>query len=292
METKENTLRSVGRIVPSQHKQIGILPVRTPSVSRRSKEIDPFLQLDHIGPVAISTTEGQTPDYLPHKGFEMLTYLIEGYMEHTDSQGNHGILQPGDVQLLRTGRGSMHYENNKKTLDGKADTIHKVQLWINLPGRKKQSTPSYQYIPSFHLPTISLDHVLMKVLAGEWNGESSPLITGVPVLIMHLMMEAGAETEVDIPLSYQAGIYVLKGYGLFGEEAIDAEEGSMVLFNNGGETIRIKAPASRPLEILLLSGKPIGEPIVTYGPFVMNNIDEIYEAMVEYSSGQFGSIVI
>jgi redox-sensitive bicupin YhaK (pirin superfamily) len=132
----------------------------------------------------------------------------------------------------------------------------------------------------------------MKVLAGEWNGESSPLITGVPVLIMHVMMEAGSETKVDIPRSYQAGIYVLKGYGLFGEEAIDAEEGSLVLFNNGGETISMKAPASRPLEILLLSGEPIGEPIATYGPFVMNNIDEIYEAMVEYSSGQLGSITI
>jgi redox-sensitive bicupin YhaK (pirin superfamily) len=174
METKENTLRSVGRIVPSQHKQIGIFPVRTPSISRRSKEIDPFLQLDHIGPVAISATQGQTPDYLPHKGFEILTYLMEGHMEHTDSQGNHGLLQPGDVQLLRTGRGSMHYENNQRTLDGKGDTMHKVQLWINLPGRKKQLTPSYQHIPSYQLPTISLDNVLMKVLAGEWNGESSP----------------------------------------------------------------------------------------------------------------------
>jgi redox-sensitive bicupin YhaK (pirin superfamily) len=222
----------------------------------------------------------------------MLTYLMEGYMEHTDSQGNHRILHPGDVQLLRTGKGSMHYENNQKTLDGREGTIHKVQLWINLPGRKKQLTSSYQHIPSYELPTISSDNVLMKVIVGEWDGESSPLITGVPVLIMHVMMEAGAETKVDIPCSYQAGIYVLKGYGLFGEEAIDAEEGNLVLFSNGGETISIKAPANRPLELLLLSGEPIGEPVVTYGPFVMNNIDEIYEAMVEYSSGQLGSIAI
>lgn len=292
METKENTLRSVGRIIPSQHKQIGIFPVRTPCVSRRSKELDPFLQLDHIGPVAISTIQEQTPDYLPHKGFEMLTYLIDGYMEHTDSQGNHGFLHPGDVQLLRTGRGTMHSENTRKSQDAIEETMNKVQLWINLPGRKKQLPPSYQHIPSYHLPTISLDNVLIKVLAGEWNGESSPLITGVPVLIMHLMLEAGAETEVDVPRSYQAGIYVLKGYGLFGEEAIDAEEGSLVLFNNAGETIKIKAPASRPLQVLLFSGEPIGEPIVTYGPFVMNNIDEVYQAMVEYSSGQLGSIAI
>jgi redox-sensitive bicupin YhaK (pirin superfamily) len=215
---------------------------------------------------------------------------MEGNMEHSDSQGNHGLLQPGDVQLLRTGRGSMHYENHIRSLNEKGDTIHKVQVWINLPGRKKQLTPSYQHIPSYELPTISLDHVLIKVLAGEWNGESSPIITEVPVLIMHISMEAGAETEVDIPLSYQAVIYVLKGYGLFGEDALDAEEGSLVLFNNGGETIRIKASASKPLEVLLLSGEPIGEPIVTYGPFVMNNIDEIYEAMVDYSSGQLGSI--
>jgi redox-sensitive bicupin YhaK (pirin superfamily) len=184
----------------------------------------------------------------------------------------------------------MHYENHIRSLNEKGDTIHKVQVWINLPGRKKQLTPSYQLIPSYKLPTISLDKVLIKVLAGDWNGESSPIITEVPVLIMHISMEAGAETEVDIPLSYQAGIYVLKGYGLFGEDALDAEEGSLVLFNNGRETIRIKASASKPLEVLLLSGEPIGEPIVTYGPFVMNNIDEIYEAMVDYSSGQLGSI--
>jgi redox-sensitive bicupin YhaK (pirin superfamily) len=210
-------------------------------------------------------------------------------MEHTDSQGNHKVLQPGDIQILRTSRGTMHRENIPKSTDAQVQTLNKVQLWINLPGRKKQLPPSYQHIPSYQLPTISLDHVLMKVLVGEWNGESSPLITEVPVLIMHLTMEAGAETEVDIPSSYQACIYVLKGYGLFGEEAIDAEEGSMVLFNNGGDTIKIKASASRSLELLLFSGEPIGEPIVTYGPFVMNNIDEVYEAMVEYSGGQLGS---
>jgi redox-sensitive bicupin YhaK (pirin superfamily) len=292
METKENTLRSISRIVPSQHKQIGLFPVRTPSISRRSKEIDPFLQLDDIGPVSIHPTQGQTPDYLPHKGFEMLTYLLEGHIEYRDSQGNYGHLKPGDVQLLRTGRGSMHYENSQRTVDGSGDTLHKIQLWINLPGRKKQLNPSYQHIPSYELPTISIDHVLIKVLIGEWNGESSPVMTQVPVLIMHISVEAGAETEVDIPGSFGAGIYVLKGYGLFGEEAIDAEEGSLVLFNKGGETIKIKAPASRPLDVLLLSGEPIGEPVVTYGPFVMNHIDEVYQAMVEYSSGELGSITI
>jgi redox-sensitive bicupin YhaK (pirin superfamily) len=186
----------------------------------------------------------------------------------------------------------MHYENSQRTVDGSGDTLHKIQLWINLPGRKKQLSPSYQHIPSYELPTISIDHVLIKVLIGEWNGESSPVMTQVPVLIMHISVEAGAETEVDIPGSFGAGIYVLKGYGLFGEEAIDAEEGSLVLFNNGGETIKIKAPASRPLDVLLLSGEPIGEPVVTYGPFVMNHIDEVYQAMVEYSSGELGSITI
>jgi redox-sensitive bicupin YhaK (pirin superfamily) len=167
-----------------------------------------------------------------------------------------------------------------------------VDRWINLSKRKKGLEPAYLHISSFQLPTISLDKAIMKVLAGGRNDESYAVIAGVPMVIMHLILEAGAETKVAIPSCYQACMYVLKGYGLFGEEAMDAVEGKMVLFNNEGEIIPIKAPASKPLEVILLSKESFREPIVTYGPFVMNSIDEIYEDMIDYSSGRMGSITL
>ncbi len=292
METKDYTFRSVGKIISSQQKQIGTLPVRTPTISRRSKEIDPFLQLDHKGPVHVHSEAEQETTEQPNKGFEILTYLLEGCMEYTDSQANCAVLYSGDVQLLTAGRGILHKESSQVSLSHNGKDIHAIDIWINLPTRKKLSEPAYQHISSYQLPIISLDNVMMKVLAGEWNGEFSPVLTGVPVLIMHLMLEAGAETEVTIPSSYQAALYVLKGCGLFGEQAIEAEEGKLVSFNNGGEVIRVKAPESKSLEVILLSGEPIGEAIVTYGPFVMNSIDEICEAMIEYSSGQMGSLTL
>lgn len=290
MQIKEQPQRSVSAIISSQQKQIGILPVRTPSISSRSKQIDPFLQLDHIGPVHIGPGEEQETSELPKKGFELLTYLLEGCMEHMDSQGNFRVLNPGDIQLLTAGKGILHKESCKELLSQK--DFHAVDIWINLPGTKKLSKPAYQHISTFQLPVISLDNVIMKVLAGEWNGESSPVITGVPLLIMHLMLEAGAETQVAIPATFQSSIYVIKGYGLFGKEQIDAEEGNLVVFNIEEKIIHIKAPASKPLEALLLSGEPIRESIATYGPFVMNSLDDVYEAMIDYSCGGMESTTL
>jgi redox-sensitive bicupin YhaK (pirin superfamily) len=166
MEPKDHTLRSVGKIISSQQKQIGTLPVRTLTISRWGKEIDPFLQLDHKGPVHIHPGEEQEKDELPNKGFEILTYLLEGYMEHTDSQRNFGVLYSGDVQLLTAGRGILHEESGQVSLSYNGKDIHAIDIWINLPRSKKHLSPAYQHVSTFQLPTISLDNVIMKVLAG------------------------------------------------------------------------------------------------------------------------------
>jgi len=256
------------------------------------REFDPFLLLDEMGPVTTSPGEAKgAPDH-PHRGFETVTYMIDGVFEHKDSAGHSGKIMPGDVQWMTAGSGVIHSEMPEEEFSKKGGTLHGFQLWVNLPKKDKMAKPRYQDIPSNKIPIAQSDGVTVKVIAGQAMGKRSVIDTHIPIVYLHYSLQPGAKIVQPILQNYNAFAYVISGEGLFGREQNPAHREQMVLFKQDGNKIIIKAPddTTSHLEVLLIAGMPIGEPVVRYGPFVMNTEDEIRQAVLDYNSGRMGKI--
>lgn len=288
-------IRSVSRLVNSTRTLEGEgFIVNRPFPTRALSEFDPFLLLDQMGPVELGPGEAKgAPDH-PHRGFETVTYMLEGRMQHKDSQGNAGTLGPGDVQWMTAGAGVLHSEMPAEEFAEKGGRLHGFQLWVNLPGRDKMIRPRYQEIPASAIPSAQSEdgRVSVKVIAGESLGARAVIDTRTPIIYLHFKIEPGARVLQSVAREYNAFAYVIEGEGLFGSGEHAAGEGQMVIFAQDGEEVSIAAPASAtmPLEVLLIAGLPLNEPVARYGPFVMNTQAEIYEAIEDFKSGRMGAI--
>jgi len=284
--------RSVNRVLPSVRTvEGGGFAVRRPFPSSAVEQVDPFLLLDEMGPADYGPGEARgAPDH-PHRGFETVTYLLAGNMEHRDSAGNHGVLGPGDVQWMTAGAGVVHSEMPGAEITRAGGRMHGFQLWVNLPARAKKIPPRYQDTPAAAIPEISIDGgaVTVRVVAGTVLGARSPIETHTPILYLHLRMLPGARIEIPLPHDHVALAYVFGGQGRFDTRGTAGHDGELVSFASNGAAAAIESAAGG-LELLLLAGEPLGEPVARYGPFVMNTREEILEAFDDYRSGRMGRI--
>ncbi|MBD2341282.1 pirin family protein [Calothrix sp. FACHB-156] len=295
MTTQIGTMRTVAGTINSVQTLEGEgMLVRRPFPKSSFGDFDPFLLLDEFGPIDVEPGAAKgAPDH-PHRGFETVTYILEGSFEHKDSQGNAGKLHAGDVQWMTAGSGVVHSEMPERELARHGGRVHGLQLWVNLPQRDKMMKPRYQEIPAERIPQAQTDDglVSVKVIAGEALGAKSSIQTQTPIMYLHFTIQPKAIAIQPVPKPYNAFIYVLDGEGLFGAEKERAGDGQMVLFAQDGEEVVIANPSNTnsALDLLLIAGVPLNEPVVRYGPFVMNTQAEIIQAIEDYRNGRMGSI--
>lgn len=257
-------------------------------------EFDPFLLLDEMGPAELAPGEAKgAPDH-PHRGFETVTYVLSGDLQHKDSHGNAGRLRPGDVQWMTAGAGVVHSEMPSAEFERTGGRMHAFQLWVNLPKRDKMMKPRYQEISNAQIPkaTSADGLVTVNVIAGEALGQAAIIETRTPIIYLHYRIKPGGLLTQPVPAVYNAFAYVVEAEGLFGAEREGGKRGQMVLFAQDGDEVRIENPADAKatVEVLLIAGLPLNEPVVRYGPFVMNTREEIIEAIQDYQLGKMGAI--
>jgi redox-sensitive bicupin YhaK (pirin superfamily) len=251
-------------------------------------EFDPFLLLDQMGPTEFAPGDARGLPPHPHRGFETVTYLLSGEMQHRDSWGNHGVLRPGDVQWMTAGSGLVHSEMPGESLVRDGGTLHGFQLWINLPRRDKMLAPRYQDTASERIPVArSADgRVEVRVIAGESLGTKGVIDTRIPILYLHATLAPGAEFTQAVPKTENALAFVIEGEGNFAGKK--AARNQVVLFDRAADTLRVTNSGAAPLSFLLIAGEPIGEPVARYGPFVMNSREELVQAADDFRSGRMG----
>lgn len=295
-ETQTNEGRTVAGIVNSiETLEGGGFLVRRPFPKASFSDFDPFLLLDEMGPMDVAPGEAKgAPDH-PHRGFETVTYLLSGEMEHKDSRGHAGRLRSGDVQWMTAGAGVIHAEMPSKEFLRSGGRMHGFQLWVNLPRQDKMMKPRYQEIPSAQIPKAdSVDGLVsVNVLAGEAMGQKAVIETRTPILYLHYRIKPGGIVMQLVPRDYSTFAYIVDGAGWFGTEREHGVDGQMVLFAQDGDAVRIENPpdTQATLDILLIGGVPLREPIARYGPFVMNTEAEIHQAFEDYRLGRMGEIM-
>ncbi|MBI1782650.1 MAG: pirin family protein [Sphingobacteriales bacterium] len=254
------------------------------------RRISAFLMLDFAAAFNFTPSERERGvDVHPHKGFETVTIAYKGSVAHHDSAGNSGIINSGDVQWMTAGAGILHKEYHEKEFSKKGGPFEMVQLWVNLPKKDKSVAPHYQAITADQMGKYKIpnDGGIVNVIAGNVNDVKGPAATYSPVNLFDIKLNKGAELHFTIPAAHNAAMLMINGTAVVDETAV--AEHSFVLFKDGGEEITIKADSDAV--ILFMSGEPINEPIASYGPFVMNTQEEIYEAIEEFQAGKFGSLV-
>ena len=295
LKREQEGSRSVAGVVNSiETLEGGGFLVRRPFPQASFSEFDPFLLLDEMGPMEVAPGEAKgAPDH-PHRGFETVTYLLSGEMQHKDSRGHAGRLTPGDVQWMTAGAGVVHSEMPSSEFQRTGGRMHGFQLWVNLPQREKMTKPRYQEIPRAQIPQVTSEDglVTVRVIAGEAMGQRAVIETHTPIVYLHYSIEPGGVVTQSVPAEYSAFAYLVDGAGLFGGENERAGDGQMVMFAQDGDRIRIENPADAQtkLEVLLIAGVPLNEPIARYGPFVMNTEREIRQAFEDYARGRMGAI--
>lgn len=298
MELKlEQQTRPIRQIVQTMRTLEGEgFVVRRPFPTRTMDNFDPFLLLDHLGPVKYGPGKAVgAPDH-PHRGFETVSYILDGEIEHKDSVGNKGLLKPGDVQWMTAGAGVIHSEMPSAEILQNGGRVHGFQLWVNLPARDKMIAPRYQDTPTAKIPTAETadGKVRVKIIAGEALGSQAVIDTRTPIMFLHFSIQPGGVINQPVPADFNIFAYVFGGEGIFGEEALAAKEGQAVFFEQSasdtGVKLAVPETATAPMEVLLIGGLPLGEPVARYGPFVMNTEAEIYQAILDYQNGKMGVI--
>jgi len=296
MVSKALQTRTVAGVVTSIETLEGAgFLVRRPFPTASFSDFDPFLLLDEMGPMDVGAGQAKgAPDH-PHRGFETVTYMLSGEMEHRDSSGHAGRLTPGDVQWMTAGAGVVHSEMPSREFLRAGGRMHGFQLWVNLPQRDKMMKPRYQEIPGSKIPkpTSPDGLVTVRVIAGEAMGEKAVIETRTPIIYLHYSIAPGGVVTQSVPDGFNIFAYVVDGAGLFGAEREQGGDGQMVLFAQDGDEVRIENPADAraTLDVLLIGGVPLHEPVARYGPFVMNTKAEIYQAIQDYQEGRMGAIV-
>ena len=254
-----------------------------------SRPFNPFLLLDHHGPMPVTPSERpKGVDQHPHRGFETVTIVYEGALEHRDSAGNDGKLFAGDVQWMTAASGIIHEEKHEQNFSRQGGQLDFVQLWVNLPAKDKMSPPRYQDISASRIPVATLPNGgQLRVIAGELAGQHGPARTFSPVVVADLILTAGQTETLSVPAAYNAMVYVLSGSATINGESLT--RGQIALTNADGDTITLVGAADAKL--LILAGEPIREPLAAYGPFVMNTREELIAAFEDFQAGRMGALL-
>jgi redox-sensitive bicupin YhaK (pirin superfamily) len=291
-KTRQRPVRSV-TTAPSGYEGEGF-PVRRAFAGVSSADLDPFIHMDQMGEVEYAPGEPKGTAWHPHRGFETVTYIIDGVFEHADSQGGGGVITDGDTQWMTAGSGILHIEKPPEHLVLSGGLFHGIQLWVNLPSANKFNPPRYQDIRAKQASLLSSEDggALLRVIAGEVDGHPGPGSTFTPITLVHATISPGAQLELPWRADFNALAYVLAGNGTAGTHPV--RKGQLALFG-AGDTLSFGASQSQPtaepnLEILILGGQPIREPVVQYGPFVMNSRQEIMQALQDFQAGSFGVV--
>jgi len=266
-------------------------PVRSIFSSQRfGQEISPFLLLDYGGPVEFPPTNQLLGvDEHPHRGFETVTIVYQGEVEHRDSTGNHGRIGPGDVQWMTAASGIVHEEKHAREFAERGGMFEMAQLWVNLPAKFKASPPGYQTLLHRDIPVVNLanESGAVRVIAGNFQNVKGPARTFTSINVWDVRLHAGRRAELNLPEGYTTLLVSLRGKSVLnGTEKIG--EAELALFDRQGESLVIAAESEATL--LVLNGEPIDEPIFSYGPFVMNNAEEVRLAVLDYQTGRMGHI--
>ena len=276
------TTRPISQIIEPQFvlEGAGVL-LRRSIAPRASNEYDPFLLFDHFA--FNDPVEGPIRGFPmhPHRGIETVTYMLEGSVNHRDSLGNSGLIGPGDVQWMTSGRGILHEEMPRRSEE--SGVIYGFQLWVNLPAAQKMTNPRYQEVTAASIPSTTKDGATVRVVAGEWNGTRGPVteIAASP-LYLDVRLAPVSRFICPIPSGHTALAYVFEGAGNFSGEAVESVR--MVVFSDGDQ---IEVESDTGVRFMLIAGMPFGEPIVPYGPFVMNTVEEIQQTLAELRDGTF-----
>ena len=252
------------------------------------KQLSPFLLLDHAGPAEFApSNKPRGVGQHPHRGFETVSIVYEGEVAHRDSTGQGGVIGPGDVQWMTAGSGILHEEFHSPAFTHKGGQLHMVQLWVNLPAKDKMTAPGYQAILNAEIPKVEIDNgaATARVIAGEFLGALGAAHTFTPMQVVDLAIQAGTSVRLPAHVGWNTALVILKGKAQINQEHA-AHEAQLVVFSQEGDALVIDA--KEDVQALLLSGLPLDEPIVGHGPFVMNTMDEIKQAFVDFQSGGFG----
>ncbi|GAA4441548.1 pirin family protein [Phytohabitans houttuyneae] len=289
--------RGVRRLItaPSGFEGEGF-PVRRAFAGVPLTELDPFIHLDQMGEVDYAPGEPKGTPWHPHRGFETVTYIIDGIFDHQDSNGGGGTITNGDTQWMTAGSGILHIEAPPEHLVMSGGLFHGLQLWVNLPRAKKMSPPRYQDIRGREASLLTTPDggALIRVIAGEIDGHQGPGTTHTPIAIAHVTLQPGAALELPWRSDYNALVYVLGGRGTVGAEGRPFHTGQMAV-HGPGEALRVTADERQDshtpaLDLYIMGGEPIREPVAHYGPFVMNTREELVKAFEDYQAGRLGVI--
>ena len=254
------------------------------------KEMSPFLMLDFAGPKQFpATTERKGVGSHPHRGFETVTFVYEGEVEHKDSTGQGGVIGPGEVQWMTAGAGILHEEFHSTAFARAGGVLQMIQLWVNLPAQDKMTSPGYQPILRQEIPELALADGAgtARVIAGSFGGETGPARTFTPMQVIDLKLKKGAALVIPVPAGWSAGLVVLHG-AVQAQDGAVATDAQMLMYEHAGQDIAVQVLEDSVA--LLLCGEPIDEPISGHGPFVMNTKAEISQAIEDFNSGRFGRI--
>ena len=271
-------------------------PVRRAFAGVDAAALDPFIMMDQMGEVEYAAGEPKGTSWHPHRGFETVTYIIDGTFIHQDSHGGGGVITNGDTQWMTAGSGLLHIETPPEALVMSGGLFHGLQLWVNLPARGKMNAPRYQDVRASDVLLLTSDDggALIRVIAGDLAGHVGPGSTFTPMTMIHATLQPGASMTIPWRQDFNALVYGLAGRGSVGEERRPLSTGQLAVFGNGG-SITIAADqaqdSSTPaLDVVILGGEPLREPIAWMGPFVMNTQQELHQAVADFQSGRFGHI--
>jgi len=271
-------------------------PVRRAFAGVDLADLDPFIHLDQMGEVDYAPGEPKGTPWHPHRGFETVTYMIDGVFEHADSNGGGGVITNGDTQWMTAGAGILHIEKPPEWLVVSGGLFHGLQLWVNLPAAQKLTAPRYQDLRASEVALVSSPDggALVRVIAGDVAGHAGPGSTYTPMTMVHASLSPGARLVLPWRPDYNALVYVLAGQGTVGAEGKPIGTGQLALFGEGNAVTIAASPiqdSRHPnLEVIVLGGRPIREPVAWMGPFVMNTRDEVMQAVADYQAGRLGSI--
>ncbi|MDP6345997.1 MAG: pirin family protein [Alphaproteobacteria bacterium] len=268
-------------------------PVRRPFPTADLDNIDPFLMLDEVGPIDWPPGAAiGAPDH-PHRGFETISYILDGEKLHEDSTGDRQILGPGDVQWMTAGSGIVHSELPGPRIREQGGRSHGFQIWVNLPARHKMAPPRYQFVGADRIPLARAADglVSVRVIAGEAFGVDATIDTHTPVMLQDWTIRPGGTASPVYPMEHRLAAYVFAGGLAAGRDGRMVADGQLVIFGEGDRIdLAVPATADQAARFLLFGGEPIGEPIARHGPFVMNTREELLRAFEDYRSGRMGTI--
>ena len=271
-------------------------PVRRAFAGVDLAALDPFIHMDQMGTVDWEPGAAKGTSWHPHRGFETVTYLLDGVFEHQDSNGGGGVLNDGDTQWMTAGGGILHIEAPPEDVVARGGTFHGIQLWVNLPSRLKMTAPRYQDIRGGEVTLLSSHDggALLRVIAGDVAGHPGPGITHTPIALLHATVAPGAQLRLPWEPSYNALVYALTGTGTIGPERRPLRAGQLAVLG-AGDVITVTADEAQDdrtpaLDVFVLGGSPIGEPVAAYGPFVMNTKAELQQAYDDFQAGRLGKV--